>query len=428
MFESLKKKIGGWFKKEPEEGMQELELSGEEEKVSDKKKGVTVVGAPPARPQSTGGEKLKKEDKEVVVPKEKKVVKVPKEKLEDEKPAGLKEALEKKKLIEEDKRRKKEEEVLRKKEEEEKTRSEEDKAVEELAGEDSGGFFAKLARKLTSHKLEEGEFDEFFDGFEMILLENNVALEVVDKIKEGLRNNLVGKQFKKSEVELGIKEALKKAIEVVLIEGEDLIAKIEKHVGVYVIVFCGINGSGKTTSIAKFAHMLKSRGISVVLGAADTFRAASIEQLKDHGSRIGVDVIASTYGADPASVAFDAVQHATKHKKKVVLIDTAGRMHTAKNLMKEMEKIVRVAKPDLKIFVGESITGNDVVNQAREFNESIGIDGVILAKADVDEKSGAVLSVGYVTGKPVYYLGVGQRMEDLKRFDKKDIFRGLGIE
>ncbi len=420
MFESLKKKIGGWFKKEPEEGMQELEI----EEVSDKeikkeKKKVAVVGAPPTHPKSSRGEKVS----------EKKVV-IKKEDIEkgEEKPAGLEEALERKKLIEEEKAREVEEEEARKKEEVEAEKSEEDKAVEELASKEEGGFFARLARKITASKLKEEDFNSFFDEFEMILLENNVALEVVDKIKEGLKKNLVGQQFKKSEVELGIKDALKKAIDVVLVEGEDLISRIEKKVGVYVIVFFGINGSGKTTTIAKLAHHLKSKGYGVVLGAADTFRAASIEQLKEHGEKIGVDVIASAYGADPASVAFDAIQHATKHKKKVVLIDTAGRMYTAKNLMKEMEKIIRVAKPDMKIFVGESITGNDVVSQAREFNDSVGIDGVILAKADVDEKSGAVLSVGYVTGKPVLYLGVGQDYSDLKPFTKEEIWSGLGLE
>lgn len=394
MFESLKKKIGGWLKKKPEEGMQELEIE-EEKKVKE--------------------EKLKK-------------VVVKKEVLEEEKPTVLKEALGRRKLIEEERARQKEEEEFQKKEEEEKEKTEEDKAVEELAEKDEGGFFARLAKKITSHKLSENEFGEFFDEFEMILLENNVALEVVDKIKEGLKSSLIGQQFKKSEVEEKIKSALKKAIDSVLIEGEDVLKKIEKKVGVYVIVFFGINGSGKTTSIAKFAYMLKQNGISVVLGAADTFRAASIEQLKEHGSRIGVDVISSAYGADPASVAFDAIQHATKHRKKVVLIDTAGRMYTAKNLMKEMEKIVRVASPDLKIFVGESIAGNDVVSQVREFNESVGIDGIILSKADVDEKSGAVLSAGYVTGKPILYLGTGQKYGDLRRFEKGEVWAGLGLE
>lgn len=418
MFESLKKKIGGWFKKEPEEGLKEF------------------------------GEEVKKPAKEKIKKEKRKVVKVAKP-VEEEMPSALKIALEKKKLAEklkggakkkeekteETEEKKREERRKRKEEIEEKAEEEEaeekeivEEPVEEENNEESGGFFARLARKITSSNLKEEDFDLFFDEFEMVLLENNVALEVVDKIKIGLKESLVGKQFKKSEVQEKIKDSLKEAIDSVLIEGIDLISEIKKKNGVYVIVFFGVNGSGKTTSIAKIAYYLQKEGISVVLGAGDTFRAASIEQLKTHGEKIGVDVIASSYGSDPAAVAFDAIKHAEKHKKKVVLIDTAGRMHTAKNLMKEMEKIIRVASPDLKIFVGESITGNDVVSQARTFNESVGIDGIVLAKADVDEKSGAVLSVGYVTSKPILFLGVGQGYEDLKKFEKEDVWKGLGLD
>ncbi|MBS3088853.1 signal recognition particle-docking protein FtsY [Candidatus Pacearchaeota archaeon] len=342
-------------------------------------------------------------------------------------PSALTKALEKKKLDEETKAKEKEET----KKEEKKAEKGEERAEEKKEGiveEESGGFFARLAKKITTSALSEEDFDLFFDEFEMVLLENNVALEVVDKIKIGLKESLVGKLFKKSEVQDKIKESLKKAISSVLIEGIDLISEIKKKKGVYVIVFFGVNGSGKTTSIAKVAYYLKKEGISAVLGAADTFRAASIEQLKTHGERIGVDVISSNYGADPAAVTFDAIKHAEKKGKKVVLIDTAGRMHTAKNLMKEMEKIIRVANPDLKIFVGEAITGNDATEQARAFNESVGIDGIVLAKADVDEKSGAVLSVGYVTSKPILFLGVGQGYGDLRRFKKEDVWKGLGLE
>ena len=163
------------------------------------------------------------------------------------------------------------------------------------------------------------------------------------------------------------------------------------------------------------------------MAAADTFRAASIEQLKMHGDKVGVEVISSQYGSDPASVVFDAIQHAKKNKIKVVLIDTAGRMYTKENLLKEMEKIVRVSQPDLKIFVGESITGNDAVEQARTFKEAVGIDGIILSKADVDEKAGAILSVSQVTKKPIYFLGTGQDYENLEVFSKKMVLKNLGM-
>ena len=200
--------------------------------------------------------------------------------------------------------------------------------------------------------------------------------------------------------------------------------KVEKP---YVIAFFGINGSGKTTSIAKLANMLKEKNVSCVLAAADTFRAASIEQLSLHAEKIGVRIIKHTYGADPAAVAFDAIKHARAKDIDVVLIDTAGRMHSNTNLIDEMKKIIRVAKPDLKIFVGESITGNDCVEQAKTFNEAVGIDGIILTKADIDEKGGAAVSVSYVTKKTILYLGVGQEYKDLQPFDSEVIIKGLGL-
>lgn len=293
---------------------------------------------------------------------------------------------------------------------------------------EENGFFAKLKQKLTTSILKREEFEEIFADFEITLLENNVALEVVDKIKESLAKSLVGVSVKSSDVEARILNSLKNAILEILIDGEDLVEKIKSSQGQFVILFFGINGTGKTTSIAKLAWKLKQEGISVVLGAGDTFRAASIEQLEKHAQKIGVPIVKSDYNADPASVAFDAIQYAKKHNIRVVLIDSAGRMYTQGNLMREMEKIVKVAKPDLKIFVGESITGNDATEQAKSFNESVGIDGIILSKADVDDKSGTILSVSYITGKPIYYLGVGQEYEDLQLFKKEDVLNGLGLE
>jgi fused signal recognition particle receptor len=208
----------------------------------------------------------------------------------------------------------------------------------------------------------------------------------------------------------------------------DLIQEIKnKKEKPYIIAFFGINGSGKTTSIAKIANMLKENRISCVLAASDTFRAASIEQLQQHADKVGVKMIKHSYGADPAAVAFDAIKHAKAKNIDVVLIDTAGRMHSNQNLLDEMRKIIRVAKPDLKIFVGESITGNDCVEQAKTFNEAVGIDGIILAKADVDEKGGAAVSVSYITKKPIMYLGVGQKYSDLQEFDSGIVVKGLGL-
>jgi len=292
------------------------------------------------------------------------------------------------------------------------------------------GFFRRITEKISRVEIDEKEFAEYSEELEMMLLENNVALEVAEKIIKELEEKIVGKQIPKKEIESEIKTSLKESIENILVEPFDLVEKIKeknKQKEPYVILFCGINGSGKTTTIAKIANLLKNKNISCVMAAGDTFRAASIEQLKKHGENLGIKVISQEYGADPAAVGFDAIQYAKKNLIKCVLIDTAGRMHTAKNLLNEMGKISRITKPDVKIFVGESITGNDALEQIKGFDESIGIDGIILSKADIDEKGGTALSVGYVTKKPILYLGVGQGYDDIEPFDKKKFIEKLGL-
>jgi len=303
---------------------------------------------------------------------------------------------------------------------------------EEEKEEKKKGFFQKIGEKIASIKISEKEFEIYQEELEMLLLENNVALEVAEKIIQDLKEKIVGKEFLKKEAEAEIKEAFKEIIRDILVTPQNLAEQIKEKNSdqsrePYVILFCGINGSGKTTTIAKIAENLKSRGISCVMAAADTFRAASIEQLKEHGSKVGVKVISHEYGSDPASVGFDAIQYAKKNFINCVLIDTAGRMHTQKNLLREMEKIVKVCKPDKKIFVGESITGNDAIEQVRSFDWAIGIDGIVLTKADIDEKGGTSLSVGYVTKKPILYLGTGQAYDKIEVFDKEKFIKRLGL-
>ncbi|MCX8193791.1 MAG: signal recognition particle-docking protein FtsY [Candidatus Pacearchaeota archaeon] len=290
------------------------------------------------------------------------------------------------------------------------------------------GLFSKLKKVFTTTKLSESDFDKFFDKLELALIENNVAMEAIHHLNKSLKYKLVGKEIKRKEIEKEITEALKTAIDEILIEPFDLLERIRKGLREkkpYIIIFFGINGSGKTTTIAKIAHMLKQNHLTSILAASDTFRAASIEQLEKHASKLGVEVIKQKYGADPAAVAFDAIAHAKAKGIDVVLIDTAGRMHTKQDLLREMEKICRVAKPDIKIFVGEAITGNDAIEQAKAFNEAVGIDAIILTKADVDEKGGATISVSYVTKKPILFLGVGQEYGDLKIFDKTEIIKKI---
>ncbi|MEK6844684.1 MAG: signal recognition particle-docking protein FtsY [Nanoarchaeota archaeon] len=294
------------------------------------------------------------------------------------------------------------------------------------------GFFQRIFSKITKVKISEKDFDVYADELETLLLENNVALEVAEKIIKELKEKIVGKELSKKEIESEIKETFKETLTEILVEPFDVLDQIKKFreenpSKPYVILFCGINGSGKTTTIAKMAYLLKENNFSCVLAAGDTFRAASIEQIKKHGEKLKIEVVAHKYESDPASVGFDAIKSAEKKHLDCVLIDTAGRMHTAKNLMTQIEKISKVCKPNLKIFIGESITGNDAVEQTKSFDSSIGIDGIILSKADVDEKGGTALSVGYVTKKPILFLGTGQEYKDLEKFDKKKFVEKLGL-
>ncbi len=302
---------------------------------------------------------------------------------------------------------------------------------EETEEEKKKNIFQRFGEKISKVKISEKEFDIYGEELEMLLLENNVALKVAEKIVKDLKEKIVGEELLKKEIEDEIKDSFKDIIRKILIEPPNLAVEIkDKFLNQnepYVILFCGVNGTGKTTTIAKIAENLKEKEISCVIAAGDTFRAASIEQIKIHGDKIGIKVISHDYGSDPASVGFDAIKYAKKNSIQCVLIDTAGRMHTQKNLLREMEKIVKVCKPDKKVFVGESITGNDAIEQVRSFDEAIGIDGIVLTKADIDEKGGTALSVGYVTKKPILYLGTGQEYNKIEVFSKEKFIEKLGL-
>ena len=288
-------------------------------------------------------------------------------------------------------------------------------------------FFEKITETVTKVSLSDKKFEEIFWDLEVTLLENNVAIEVIEKIKQDLKKELVENKVSRKEIENRIIQTLTISIlELFDVPSINILEESKKHKP-YVIMFVGINGAGKTTTLAKFIHLLKKNNKTCVVGACDTFRAAAIQQLQEHTDKLGVKIIKHDYGADPAAVAFDTISHAKAKDIDVVLIDTAGRLHSNKNLMQELEKINRVAKPHLKIFIGESLAGNDVVEQVKLFNEQIGIDGIILSKADTDEKGGAAISVSYVTGKPILYLGVGQTYEDLEEFDKNKILKKLEL-
>jgi fused signal recognition particle receptor len=184
-------------------------------------------------------------------------------------------------------------------------------------------------------------------------------------------------------------------------------------------MFVGINGTGKTTAIAKLTSRLQKNNLSVVLAASDTFRAGAIEQISIHGDRLSAKVVKHQAGGDPAAVAYDALEHAKAKHIQVLLVDTAGRMQTNTNLMDEMKKIKRVVKPHLTIFVGDSLAGNDAIEQAKAFDAAVGIDAVILTKIDADAKGGAALSIAYTIKKPIAFLSTGQGYEDIIKFDSK---------
>ncbi len=286
--------------------------------------------------------------------------------------------------------------------------------------EEKGGIFSALTKSITKKKLS-GEFlDDVLWELEIALLENNVAVEVTEKIKEDIKNHLMDKSVGRAQAKEIIEKTMEKTIRDILGQEKTDIKKIikdrKKNKEPALFLFIGFNGSGKTTSVAKLAKFLQKKNYSVVLAAADTFRAAAIEQLERHGDNLGITVVKQSYGSDPAAVIFDAMKHAKAKGIDVVLADTAGRVHTDKNLIYELKKIVKVNKPDLSILTVESMAGNDVVEQARIFNEA-GIDCVILSKWDVDKKGGSALSLTYTLKKPILFLGTGQDYNDFKEFN-----------
>ena len=279
-----------------------------------------------------------------------------------------------------------------------------------------------LLSKVTTTELKTEKLRPILEDFKLDLIGNDVAISVADHICEEMEKRLDGVQVKRLEDR---KEIVRKNLREVLLEVLttnqeidlwDMVDKKKKVNEPYVILFVGINGTGKTTTIAKVAKLLMKNGYSVVLACSDTYRAGSIEQLEEHAKRLGIRMIKHKYGADAAAVAYDAVNHAKAHGVNAVLIDTAGRIQTNRNLMNELEKIKRVITPDLTILTVDSLTGNDAVMQAEEFHKRVGIDGTVLTKVDADVKGGSALSVTYATGKPIIFIGTGQKYEDLKEF------------
>ena len=282
--------------------------------------------------------------------------------------------------------------------------------------------FQQIAEFLATRKLRGEELDELERFVVYRLLECDVALEAAEEVARLVRSKAEGARVPRvgdraDWAENLLRSAVRSVLErAAWFDLEEEAVRIRASGEVVKMLFLGPNGHGKTTTLAKLGYRLKVRGLSVVFAAADTWRAGAIEQLMAHAEAVGADIVAHGYGADPAAVAYDAVAYARKRGKDAVLIDTAGRLQTDVNLMEEMAKIARVVKPHFRVFVGDALTGNDALDQALRFNQFVGVDGGILTKVDADAKGGAALSFVYATGKPILYVGTGQRYTDLQPF------------
>ena len=281
-------------------------------------------------------------------------------------------------------------------------------------------FSSNVKSTVTEKELEESDVEPILEEFRLKLLKNNVSLDVAEEIEEELKESLVGKEVGRTNVEETVEESFKSKLIELMDDSFDLDKNLEEAENPPVVFLIGFNGSGKTTTAAKLADTYKDRG--VVLGAGDTFRAASIEQLQEHGENLGVKVVTHEYESDPAAVGYDTVEHAEKNGK-IALVDTAGRSHADSNLMDELEKMVEVNDPDVSFLIVDALAGNDVLEQAEAYEGMF--DAIIVTKMDVDEKGGAIISLSHRSGKPVAFIGTGQDYGDIKEFDKEQFVENI---
>lgn len=298
--------------------------------------------------------------------------------------------------------------------------NEPDSAAEESERSSGSGFMHRARSLATGQIVIDPEvIEQPLDDLEFALLESDVEFTVAQEIVTSLRNDLENatrgmSQTVEERIDEALREALLEVISVGQFDFDERIAEAEKPV---TIIFTGVNGVGKTTSIAKLSRYLGERGYSTVMANGDTYRAGANEQIAEHADRLGTKLISHEQGGDPAAVIYDAVEYAEAHDIDVVLGDTAGRLHTNEGLMDQLEKIDRVVGPDMTLFTDEAVAGQDAVQRAKKFDATAEIDGAILTKADADANGGAAISIAYVTGKPILFLGTGQEYDDVERFD-----------
>ncbi|WP_253738366.1 signal recognition particle-docking protein FtsY [Halohasta salina] len=304
-------------------------------------------------------------------------------------------------------------------------------ATDEIADEDDTddesdgpGTLKRVAAFATGKIIiEEEDLEDPLWELEMALLESDVEMSVAEEILDTVREKMIGETRKQVDttgelVELALHDALVDVISVGQFDFEQRLAEADKPV---TIVFTGVNGVGKTTSIAKLSEYLGERGYTSVLANGDTYRAGANEQLQKHAENVDRKIITHQQGGDPAAVIYDAVEYAEANDVDVVLGDTAGRLHTSDDLMSQLAKIHRVVDPDMTLFVDEAVAGQDAVMRAQEFNDAAAIDGSILTKADADSSGGAAISISYVTGKPILFLGTGQGYDDIEPFVPEEL-------
>jgi fused signal recognition particle receptor len=293
--------------------------------------------------------------------------------------------------------------------------------------------FSNLVEKVSTTTLTGPEVESLLQDFYLQLVAADVAVETADAVVEGLRQRL--KEFRVprfSDKREMVKDVLKSTLSSVIKTAsiQDVLKSAEerrKSGRPVVIMFVGPNGSGKTSTVVKLAHYLRKKGYSAILASADTFRAGAIEQLETLGEKAGFLVVSQQYGADPAAVAVDAINKAASLRANFVIIDTAGRTEVDRGLLEEMRKIKRVAKPDYVIYIGDALAGNVAVNQAKMFDEVVGVDFVVLAKLDADAKGGSAVSISHATGKPLLFVCTGQELDDLDDNPRQRLLDALGL-
>lgn len=284
-----------------------------------------------------------------------------------------------------------------------------------------------LVQKISQRELSDKDIGQVLDEFLLVLVQNDVAYDVAKKICDSLRQKLEITQVRRFSDPTQPARTVLREVLLDLLKGsggEAFFKVLDENKGQHkpaIILFVGVNGTGKTSTVAKIGYLLQRKGYSVLIAAADTYRTGSIEQIEEHARRIGIRTIKHDYGGDAAAVAFDAANYANAHGTNAVLIDTAGRMQTNKNLLEEMKKIARVAKPNVTILVVDALTGNDAVEQGRSFSEAVNIDGVILTKLDADAKGGSSISMAAIIGKPILFATVGQNYEDIISFEPEQM-------